>query len=58
MPVEIRELIIKATVGQSSSAGAQNSTSVQTGNASNGNEQLINSCVEKVLEILKSKNQR
>ena len=58
MPIEIRELVIKATVLQNSTAAAQTSASTQSGNATSGNDQIINTCVEKVLEILKSKNQR
>lgn len=58
MPIEIRELVIKATVSQNSTAAAQTTASTQSGNAASGNDQIINSCVEKVLEILKSKNQR
>ena len=58
MPIEIRELVIKATVSQNSTAAAQTTASTQSGNAASGNDQIINNCVEKVLEILKSKNQR
>jgi hypothetical protein len=58
MPIEIRELVIKATLAQDDKSGPQPSTASQSSNASSGNEQLINTCVEKVLEILKSKNQR
>ncbi len=57
MPIEIRELVIKATLVQDNKSGPQQSANTQTSNAP-GNEQLINTCVEKVLEILKSKNQR
>ncbi|HNE27640.1 MAG TPA: DUF5908 family protein [Saprospiraceae bacterium] len=60
MPLEIRELIVKATVDSSGSASG---ASTDAGNGSNGNEQasqeqLINLCVEKVLEILKEKAER
>ena len=58
MPIEIRELVIKATVALNSSAAAQTTASTQSANASSTNDQVINACVEKVLEILKSKNQR
>jgi hypothetical protein len=58
MPIEIRELIIRATVSQNSSAAAQNTATSQSGNAATSNDQIISTCVEKVLEILKSKNQR
>ncbi len=58
MPIEIRELVIKATIAQDNKGGAQASGTTQSGNVASTNEQLINTCVEKVLEILKSKNQR
>lgn len=58
MPIEVRELIIKATVGENNPAGPQSSATTQSGNAGSSNEQVINTCVEKVLEILKTKNQR
>jgi hypothetical protein len=63
MPIEIRELHIKAVIdsgGKKASAnsetGAGNETS-ETGNGIN-QEQLIDLCVEKVLEILKEKEER
>ena len=58
MPIEIRELVIKATIAQDNSAGAQPSANTQSENAASTNEHLINTCVEKVLEILKTKNKR
>jgi Family of unknown function (DUF5908) len=58
MCIEIRELVIKATLAQDNKSGPQPLTNTQSTNASTNNEQLINTCVEKVMEILKSKNQR
>ena len=59
MPVEIRELVIKATITQDNAAGGpQASPATPSGNASSSNEQIINTCVEKIMEILKTKNQR
>ncbi|HRQ50880.1 MAG TPA: DUF5908 family protein [Agriterribacter sp.] len=56
MPIEIRELVIKATVTQEETAeGAQQPA---TGNAVTPGEEMINSCVEKVLAILKDKTER
>ena len=57
MPIEIRELIIKATITQE---GGQGGTSSMTGtnNEITLNEEIINSCVEKILEILKEKMER
>lgn len=59
MPIEIRELVIKATVDQSQSAGA-NTTAPGKGSQSNSSpgEELIKECVDKVLAILKEKNER
>jgi hypothetical protein len=58
MIVEIRELVIKATISQNSTAAAQPSATTHTANAVSGTDQIVNTCVEKVLEILNSKNQR
>jgi len=58
MSIEIRELVIKATLAQDDKSGPQPSATSQSSNASSNNEQLINTCVERILEILKSKNQR
>lgn len=54
MPVEIRELVIKTVVEEGTPDG-------QTGVQTQGNMQqdiIIQICVEKVLEILKDKNER
>jgi len=59
MPVEIRELVIKATITQDKAGGgAQPTAGTNSGNVAASNEQLINTCVEKVLEILRKRNQR
>lgn len=59
MAIEVRELVIKATIAQDNAQGsAQPSTAIQSGNANASTEQIVNTCVEKVLEILKTKNQR
>ncbi len=57
MPIEIRELVIKATVVQD---GAASPAAPAPGNNNNvsPNEEIINTCVEKVLEIIKDKNGR
>ena len=57
MPIEIRELVIKASI-ESEAGGGTGITGADTGNNSLPNEELIKSCVEKVLEILKEKNGR
>jgi len=53
MPLEIRELVIKASVGGENSASAGSNPS-----ASKGGESSINEIVDKVLEIIKEKNER
>ena len=59
MPIEIRELVIKATVGSGDSA-SNNDNNVSNTEGRNGAapEAFINICVEKVLEILKEKAER
>ena len=58
MAIEIKELIIKGSVGQSDHTAGM--AAAQTGGNNNvsPNEELINSCVEKILQILKEKNER
>ncbi len=54
MPLEIRELVIKASVGdRNSSTSASSETSVEK-----NSETTVNEIVEKVLEIIKAKNER
>jgi hypothetical protein len=56
MPIEIRELVIKATVAQegegTTGAGRDSSPENST------KEEIINECVEAVLQILKEKHER
>ena len=53
MPIEIRELIIKADVGQSASNGKE-----RTQQQGENSEHLIKQAVEKTLEILKRREER
>ncbi len=55
MPIEIRELVIKATVLP---AGAVDASSQSAANGTASSDELIQQCVYKVLEILKEKNER
>lgn len=60
MPIEIRELIIKATVA-SAGGGAGGGESQAIGSDNNNvppGEEFINTCIEKILEILREKNER
>ena len=57
MPIEIRELVIKATVTQDTNPGTAAPVAA-TNNAVTASEEIINTCVEKVLSILKDKMER
>jgi hypothetical protein len=58
MPIEIRELVIKATIVQEGTAGSQAATTSSGNNNVSANEEIITACVEKVLEIINDKNDR
>jgi hypothetical protein len=59
MSIEIRELIIKATVVHEGGGSEAASSGAGSGNNDTSpNEELIKTCVEKVLEIIKDKNGR
>lgn len=59
MPLEIRELIIKAGVGTGDGADSAAVPSAGEGsNSTDAQEQLVQQCIEKVLEILKEKLER
>ena len=60
MPIEIRELVIKATVlpkGNSPSEGGATKPP-NTDNTVSEQEEIIKACLERVLEILKDKYER
>ena len=56
MPIEVRELVIKATITQQ----GQSEQTARPGNNNNASLQteVVNTSVEKVLEILKDKMER
>ncbi len=56
MPVEVRELVIKATVVQDLASSEGNGGSQDNGVSAS--EELIKICVDKVLDIIKDKNER
>jgi hypothetical protein len=58
MPVEIRELIIKATVEQEGAGATGANSAAAAGGNQSPTQALISMCVDKVLEILKEKNER
>jgi hypothetical protein len=53
MPLEIRELVIKASIGE----GGQGQTSAQSGGEAD-QAAIVAACVEQVLAILKEKSER
>ena len=59
MPLEIREMIIKAVIeaegGKTSGSGGSSQAGV---NDTDPQQIIVNLCVEKVLEILKEKQER
>jgi hypothetical protein len=62
MPIEIRELHIKAVVdtGGETTGGNQNQSGLKTAGPADANntDQIIDLCIEKILEILKEKKER
>jgi len=59
MPIEIRELIIKATVVQDGAPGGSGGGSnPSSNNGVSPNEEMINLCLEKLNEINKDKRER
>lgn len=59
MPIEIRELVIKAVVQQDNGAAATGPSGSSAGdNDQNPGEELMNKCIDKITEILKQRNER
>lgn len=62
MPLEVRELIIKATIVPDGRNNDPSSSLPEGTNSSNNGvsapEEIINTCIERVLDILKEKNER
>jgi hypothetical protein len=60
MPIEIKELIIRASIRDESEKSADKSAtpSGSSGAEASQEEQLVSRCVEQVMEILKVKNER
>ncbi|HTF20030.1 MAG TPA: DUF5908 family protein [Chryseolinea sp.] len=58
MPIEIKELIIRATVVDESEKSKESTSSASaSGNPSN-DESIIKRCVEQIMEIIATKNER
>jgi hypothetical protein len=58
MPIEIRELVIKALVTEQNESGQSGSPAKPGDNDVQPNEAMLAMCIEKILEILKDKNVR
>jgi uncharacterized protein DUF5908 len=56
MPVEIKELIIRASVGNPNQGGSNNSTANDQEAAPR--EEIIKECITQVMDIIKDKNER
>lgn len=56
MPIEIRELTIKAFVNETSQQSPPGGSAAQSGSLDK--DQIISACVEQVLQILKDKRER
>jgi len=57
MPIEVRELVIKAIVEQENGGGVSGIT-IPSNNSVSSEEEIIKMCVEKVLEILEERHER
>lgn len=58
MPVEVRELVIKATITPDENPVGGTSSSTVGSNGADPNEEMIKVCVEKVLQLIRDKNER
>jgi len=56
--IEVRELVIKATVKQEIAAANTPTSASSSNNSTSPSEEIITICVEKALEILKDKHER
>lgn len=58
MPIEVRELVIKATVQQDTGSPGQPAPPPDHNNGVGANETLIQTCIDKITEILKNRYER
>ena len=59
MPIEIKELHIKTVVSDDAQQGASSNTGAADNTSNSAKmDQIVEMCVEKVLEILKEKKER
>jgi hypothetical protein len=57
MPIEIRELQIKTIIDNTPENAGQSGTTQAVGNSAD-QDKIIAACIEQIMEILKSKNER
>lgn len=59
MPIEIRELVIRAHIEEADTAGQSNNASNRHGSISfTEKEAIITACVEQVIKIMEDKKER
>jgi hypothetical protein len=58
MPIEVRELVIKAVVEQENGGNVSGTAAPSNNNSVSRDEEMIKVCVEKVLEILEDRYER
>lgn len=58
MPLEIRELIIRAKISESESEQSADAPENKGSSPMEDNEDIISECVQQVLEILNNKKER
>ncbi|HXB95465.1 MAG TPA: DUF5908 family protein [Puia sp.] len=58
MPIEIRELVIKATVQQDTGGPGKPPQPPEQNNNVGNNEMLVQACVDKLTEIINSRYER
>jgi hypothetical protein len=56
MPLEIREVIIRASVGNPNQGGSNNSSG--SDHEATPKEEIIKDCISQVVEMMKDKNER
>lgn len=57
MPIEVRELVIRATVDEAAQEGRSAHTA-SNNNVVTSKEEIIKTCVDRVLEILRERRER
>ena len=58
MPIEVRELVIKATVEQETGSPGKPAPDARQNNDIGPNEGLIQACIDKITEIIKTRYER